>query len=268
MVDYLFGCSGWSYKAWIGPFYPVGSEPKEFLKFYSKAFRTVEIDSTFYSIPGKETVRRWVENTPDDFVFSPKVPRSITHDNRLLNVELLMEKFIDVIGDLGHKMGMILVQLPPSFSFQEGFERLGDFLDLLPEKFEFAVEFRNETWFNEDLYELLRGRKITMAWTEVPMTSNPGILTSDSVYLRLVGDRTIREENFGTIRRNRDGEMKMWSNRLTLAGDDIKKAYVYSNNHFQGFGPGTVNLFRKAMGMDEISFNELRRPGNNQTTLF
>lgn len=271
MTEYRIGCSGWSYKTWSGPFYPSGVKAGDFLRLYSKVFDTVEIDSTFYNIPPASVVSNWAKNVPDGFLFSPKMPGTITHDNRLANVEVLLDKFLESIMNLGGKLGMILIQLPPSFSYERDRESLRGFVENLPNELKFAVEFRHHSLFREDIYSLLENNGVTLAWSEIPMTGNPGVSTTTNAYLRLVGDRSIKDEDFGKIQKNRDDEMTRWSDKLKSVRDDVDLAYIYSNNHFQGFGPGTVNLFREKLGIPMIDWSGIQQEGNRgsgQRTLF
>lgn len=268
MVEYRIGCSGWSYQGWVGTFYPPGTVKNNFLTLYSKIFDTVEIDSTFYNVPSKAVIHKWYTSTPDDFLFCPKLPRQITHDNRLANVDLLLEMFMDRIRILGQKLGRILIQLPPSFSYENGFDSLREFIKLLPEDFYFAIEFRHNSWFRENIFSLLESKQMTLTWAETTYTKTPENLTTKDLYLRLVGDRSIREEDFGHLQKDRDSTISMWAKRIENRIDDIERVYVYSNNHFQGFAPGTANIFRRKLGLSELSFKDAIGTNNNQRTLF
>ncbi len=115
MTDWYLGTMGFSYSDWAGPFYPETLAQRNFLKHYSRFFNAVEIDSTFYGTPRMATVQRWMANTPDDFRFCPKTPRMITHDKGLRGAHLDMADFILVMRELGEKLGVILIQLPPSY---------------------------------------------------------------------------------------------------------------------------------------------------------
>src|SRR5512146_225954 len=109
------GTQGWAYDVWVGPFYPAGTRSADYLTVYARGFETVEVDSTFYAIPATKTVRGWAQRTPDDFVFSLKLPQEITHERRLRNVEDLTEEFFERARELGKKLGPILIQLGPDF---------------------------------------------------------------------------------------------------------------------------------------------------------
>lgn len=251
---YRTGCSGWSYKAWVGPFYPKGTAPKDYLSLYSKVFNVVEIDSTFYSIPGIETVKRWYDATPEDFEFTAKLPRTITHDRKLSNSEMQLKIFLDSIGKLGEKLRIILIQLPHSFNFENGNERFEKFTKSLPKDIKFAVEFRDSSWYSDEVRNLLSDLGVGLAWSDIPYTDPPEWITSQSLYLRLVGDRAISEGEFGKIQRSMDNRIKIWGERLSAHISDLEEVFIFSNNHYQGFGPGSVNLMRKELGLESLNW--------------
>ncbi len=257
------GCSGWSYKQWVGPFYPSGTQPSDYLKVYSKIFDLVEIDSSFYSIPDIRTVEKWKSSVPESFTFTAKMPQTVTHDLRLRNAVEEAIRFLNVMGTLGNKLSMVLIQLPPSLKFKEGYKSLKLLLEGLPSNFSYAVEMRHDSWFVDETFFMLRDNNASLTWSEIPYAKVPPVLTSDSVYLRLVGDRYINEEEFGKVQRERSKEIGFWSKELKEKEEMIKHAYVLSNNHFQGFGPATVNLFRRMSGLEPIDWT--KRTG--QTTL-
>lgn len=271
MKELRIGCSGWSYRAWVGPFYPPGTKLRDFLKLYSRVFETVEIDSTFYSTPADFVVRKWLDSTPDDFIFCPKMPGQITHDNKLKNVDVILEKFLGTMRKLKPKLGTILIQMPPSFSYDAGLDDLKDFLSLLPNDLEFAIEFRHDSLFNDTIYNMLGDHNVTLAWSEIPMAKNPAVSTTRQAYLRLVGDRSIKESEFGSIQREKSSEINHWAGILQERGDNIEKAYVYSNNHFQGFGPATANMMYRTLGLEERRFTRIQdfiQSQSGQKTLF
>ncbi len=263
-MDLRIGCSGWSYKGWVGTFYPSGARPADYLELYSRAFSTVEIDSTFYATPDAETVRKWYGKTPDDFLFAAKMPKVITHERRLSNVEIHLGYFLDSIGKLKDKLGAVLIQFPHGFSRQDGFEKLRDFLKILPTDIGFAVEFRHDSWFDEDVYSALSESGVALAWSEVPMTSSSTYLTTDTAYIRLVGDRSIDGKDFGTVQKDRSEVLEKWAIALKERRDVIDHTFVFSNNHFQGFGPATANFFRKAMGLNGIDWTAAMGRGNSE----
>src|SRR4030042_3573445 len=143
----LMGTSGWSYKEWIGPFY--SKTDRSMLQAYTKVFRTVEIDSTFYRYPSKGTVMGWTRYSPEEFVYTAKLPGLITHEKNLdlsKGVEEDLKVFVELMEPLylNGKLGCILIQLPPKFGFNP--EKLERFLEILPTQVNFAVEFRDKSW--------------------------------------------------------------------------------------------------------------------------
>ncbi|MDA4130772.1 MAG: DUF72 domain-containing protein, partial [Thaumarchaeota archaeon] len=167
LTKYHIGCSGWSYEDWVGPFYPKGSKAGDYLRMYSSVFDSVEIDSSFYRIPNQFMVSRWKKNTPENFLFSPKFPKKVTHDFKLQNVASTVSFFYKTMGSLGDKLGPVVLQLPPSFKYDKGFSVLEKFiaLDLNTSSFRHAIEFRHKSWFREDVYKLLESNHISFCWS-------------------------------------------------------------------------------------------------------
>lgn len=269
-MEVRIGCSGWSYRGWLNNFYPPGTKPGDYLKLYSRVFNVVEIDSTFYRIPKESMVNSWRNSTPDDFRFTAKLPQEITHERKLINSEEVLERFISVIRGLGSKLEYIVIQFPPSFSSRKGLEPLRSFVSVLPSDLKFAMEFRHRSWFTDNILSLLSDNGITTVWSEIEGLEPNRSLTSDSIYLRLVGDRSIPEDKFGTVQKDRSETIKSWSDEIMARKDEVKHAFVFANNHFQGFGPFTVNVFRQSLGMETVDWNlKMKRIApDNQRTLF
>ncbi len=264
------GCSGWSYDGWIGPFYPKGSNSSNFLKLYSKVFDTVEIDSTYYRVPNRNSVMNWERTTPANFLFSPKFPGEITHKNGLNVSSNMVSEFLEPMNILGKKLGPILIQLPAFITYQSSLNVLMDFMRHLPPEVRFAIEFRHESWFRQEIYNLLETYNISMVWSDIPMAKVPAIRTTDFVYLRLVGDRSIESKDFGVVKIDRNESILRWAKEINQVKDDIKNVFVFANNHYQGFSPATVNIFRKAMNMEPVSWssNVQSNVSENQRRLF
>src|SRR4051812_33736372 len=148
------GTQGWNYDAWVGPFYPVGTRAADYLSVYSRAFDTVEVDSTFYAIPPVKTVRGWYERTPPGFTFALKLPQEISHERRLRDAGAIAEEFFDRARELYDKLGPVLIQLAPDFGPAE-LPALANLLPTLPRDIKFVVEFRNRGWISEGVIALL-----------------------------------------------------------------------------------------------------------------
>jgi uncharacterized protein YecE (DUF72 family) len=163
---YYLGCPGWGIKSWIGRLFPAGTKHHDFLPRYAEVFNTVEGNTTFYALPTADVVERWRDSVPDSFRFCFKFPRTITHDKLLIDCGAEVREFIDRIAPLEHKLGTLMVQLPPRFGPAE-LPRLASFLDELPADFHYAVELRHDWFFaggaeEDDAVALLRERAIDL----------------------------------------------------------------------------------------------------------
>jgi uncharacterized protein YecE (DUF72 family) len=254
------GCSGWSYDGWLGHFYPSNLDRKDFLKYYSQVFDFVEIDSSFYNPPNVFMTKRWASLTPDNFRFTAKFPRSITHEKRLADPEKELRYLFDVMHPLPTKLLALLLQLPPSLTAKEGLKKLEALIHMLDPDFRYAIEFRHNSWFdNEDLFKLLSDNNICLVWSQLHAIQTPDVLTSDFVYLRFIGDRSIDERDFGRVQKDRTKELEMWADSVDRVKDKAKLAIVAANNHYSGFGPATANSFRKMLGLKEAVWEERKQ---------
>ena len=250
------GTQGWNYAAWVGPFYPSGTRPVDYLSTYSRAFDTVEVDSTFYAIPAAKTVRGWAARTPPHFTFALKLPQEITHERRLREAGDLLVRFLDVARELGPKLGPILVQLGPDFGPAE-LPGLAGFLPLLPPDLDFAVEFRQRGWINEGVLALLREHRVALALSDGRWIPRNVLLklaeqpTSDFSYLRWMGpDRSIVD--YSRIQVDRTKELAYWIDTLRGLTKRVKTAYGYVNNHFAGHSPATIRMLQEGLGMPVV----------------
>ncbi len=255
LLEVRVGCTGWSFGGWNGPFYPATMDPKDYLKHYAKSFDITEINSTFYRIPTQSMAAKWHADTPDGFVFTAKFPRVITHENRLRPGPYL-DQFLNAIRPLGQKMKILVIQLPPSLSFPEARVQLEKMSGHLPETFRYAVEGRHPSWFGEDSYRFLSERNMSLVWNEVDGVANPAPVTADFVYLRLIGDRSIPESQFGRMHLDRTALVQKWAERLAEAGKGVSLAIVMANNHFEGFAPVTANKMRACLGLEHVTWKD------------
>jgi uncharacterized protein YecE (DUF72 family) len=255
------GCSGWSYDGWLGHFYPSNLDRKDFLKYYSQVFDFVEIDSSFYRPPNLFMTKRWDRITPDNFKFTAKFPRSITHEKRLAaESEKELRYFLDMMRPLQRKLLALLIQLPPTLSANEGLKKLEALFDLLDPHFRYAIEVRHTSWFDsKKFYKLLFDSNICLAWSQLDTIQTPPELTSDFLYLRFIGDRSIDEKDFGTLQKDRFEELQRWSKEVIKLRDKARFAIVAANNHYAGFGPATANSFRKMIGLKEVVWEEMKQ---------
>jgi uncharacterized protein YecE (DUF72 family) len=209
-------------------FYPERCPARRWLEFYARHFDTVEVNATFYRLPTVKAVRGWVEQTPDDFVFTVKMSRYVTHIRRLQDLAAGLELFYDRIEPLvgTPKLGPVLWQLPPTFKRDD--ERLAAALERLPQG-RHAWEFRHQSWFADEVLELLRehGASLVLAH-DARRPLGPGELTTDWAFLRLHYGARGRRGNYS------ESELAGWSMRLRALG---VPAYVYFNNDWEGFAP-------------------------------
>jgi uncharacterized protein YecE (DUF72 family) len=249
------GCSGWSYEDWVGPFYPKGAKPKDYLKLYSSVFDAVEIDSSFYRIPNQFMVSQWKRNTPQGFTFCPKLPKKITHELKLQNTASTLTFFYKTLAGLGEKLGPMVVQLPPSFKYDKGMPVLTKFVGELKPAFRHAIEFRHASWFRQDVYKLLESSNVSLCWSINQYLETPNVLTSNFIYARMVGERDITK--FGETQKNRTSEMKDMSEKIKKMSGSADDAFIFFNNHFAGFGPESVNEYRRLSGLMEMDYSRL-----------
>jgi uncharacterized protein YecE (DUF72 family) len=266
-LQYHIGCSGWSYSAWLGPFYPSKLENSDWLRYYSQIFDYVEIDSSFYRMPSKFMVKNWAKKTPDNFRFTAKFPKVITHDKHLVDVNEEVYTYLSNMEPLQEKTIALLIQLPPSMQIVPGLQGLKDLVRILDGRFRYAVEVRHPSWFQDLAYNFFANNDICMVWSQLARMSTPPIVTSDFLYVRFIGDRSINEKDFGKIQKDRIVEMKQWADEIKQVesgkergrNKEVNLAMIAANNHYAGFGPGTANLFRKMVGLPELSWEDQLR---------
>ena len=189
------GTSGWLYPHWSGQFYPADLAGADRLPFYAERFSTVEVNSTFYRLPPVETVESWRAKTPDSFVFSCKISQYVSHRKKLKDPGLTLPPFLDRIRGLGPKLGPILVQLPPRWRVNE--TRLAAFLDVLPVDLRFAIEFRDQTWWTDAVFDLLRRHNAAFCHFDLAATKSPQEQTADFVYFRMHGPEEAYKGSYG-----------------------------------------------------------------------
>jgi uncharacterized protein YecE (DUF72 family) len=229
------GTSGWSYREWEGPFYPKGERNK--LAHYSKFFDTVEIDSTFYAYPSERMILGIIKSTPPDFVFSAKLPRLVTHDKALdleRGVKGDILRFLHLMKPLAEagKLGPLLIQLPPSFTYSEGLRKLHAFLDVLPTDVSFAIEFRDRSWLGkDDVVELLREWNVAITTVDEPLMPPDTTTTTDFAFVRWHG----RGERPWYDYRYRQEELQEWRKRVETIATKTQEVYGYFNNSFRGY---------------------------------
>ena len=216
----LAGTSGYSYKEWLGHFYPQKLPANEMLRYYGERFATVEINNTFYRMPAEGMLSRWCSEVPADFTFTLKAPRRITHDMRLRDAQSAVAAFAGRAAAMGDKLGVLLFQLPPFL--KKDLPRLRDFLDVLPPGTPAAFEFRNASWQDDEVYDMLRARGAMLCVTDTEEGDTPFVATAECGYVRL--RRTHYEER----------ELAAWAERI--AAQPLTCAYVYFMHEDEALG--------------------------------
>ena len=229
------GTMGWSYRFWTGNLYPEDHKPDEFLSDYSRHFDTVEVDSTFYRIPNKDTIMKWHDQTPPEFIFSAKFPRAITHEKMLRNCERELTRFLDSVSLLKSKIGPLLMQFPPWFG-PDNLLVLDEFLTGLPEEHRFVVEMRNREILNDKLYSVLKDNGVALAIVDPFMVTNKEV-TSDFIYIRWEGNRREVKGILGKVEVDRKSEIEKWAENITMFLDTSVEVFGYFSKYYSGYPP-------------------------------
>ena len=223
------GTSGYNYPEWKGTFYPDKLPAAKMLAYYVERFSTVEINATFYRMPNAKTVAGWATTAPAGFTYVLKAPQRITHFARLRNVDEPLRYFCDTAQGLGDKLGPLLFQLPPNF--KKATDRLGELLSKLPAAFRVAFEFRHESWFDEEVFALLRTYNAALCVADTEEGSTPAVATADFGYLRL---RAVEYS---------DADLKRWLETIERVGAGWRDAFVFFKHEDSGTGPALARRF-------------------------
>jgi len=239
------GTSGWVYPHWEGVFYPDELNPKKKLEYFSKRFKTVEVNYSFYHLPKSSTYKKWYSQTPGNFIFAVKASRYITHIKRLRGVKLAWKTFIRNALELKEKLGPILFQFPPSFKAgDENVKRLERFLEFIRGRasanLRFAFEFRHKSWCDEKIYNLLK--KHNAAWVIADSPNYPRFdeITADFMYIRLHGSKILFSSKY-TKKELKDlaEKIKKWKKN--------KDIFVYFNNDADGYAIDNAQVLIKEL---------------------
>ena len=236
------GTSGWSYADWEGSLYPEALPSASRLAEYVKHFATVEIDSTFYGTPRRSAVEKWREIVPEGFLFAAKFPQEVTHEKNLVDTRSEAETFVHTMQALEDRLGPLLLQLPPSFTV-EGMGVLEDFLSTLPQGPRYAVEVRHRSWLGSDLPALLREHGVALTLIDYPRMPRMEEATTDFAYIRWLGNRREFPEGHTHLKKNRDDDLRWWSDLVDRFLEQNRTVFAYANNHYQNHSPSTVERF-------------------------
>jgi uncharacterized protein YecE (DUF72 family) len=271
------GCQGWNYEDWVtGPaadetvFYPRGTRPAGMLRVYTRAYETVEVDSTFYAVPSAATVDGWHKRTPAHFTFALKLPQQITHEFGLRkgSADTLAE-FCDHARLLHDKLAAVLIQLPPQFeAVPENLRALEKFLPLLPRDMPFTIEFRHASWITDETLNLLASHRLPVALVEGEWIARRTLfrtvehVAADFAYIRFMGARDITR--FDIVQRPQDANLQLWSEAITRLSARATRVYAYFSNYYEGHAPTSANKLKRLLNQPVVAPADFE----NQPSLF
>lgn len=221
MISLRTGTSGYGYKEWLGRFYPEKLPASEMLRFYAQRFTTVEINNTFYRMPSPKVLEQWMGEVSDNFTFTLKAPRRITHIQRLVDCAENTTEFLRRADTLGNRLGPILFQLPPFL--KKDVARLQAFLATLPPGKPIAFEFRHDSWHDDEVHAGLENHGAMLCVTDTDEGETPFVTTAREGYLRL------RRTHYS------DDELATWAARIN-ATTGIERAWVYFMHEDEALG--------------------------------
>ena len=227
------GTSGYNYPEWRGSFYPEKYPTTKMLPYYAERFATVEINYTFYRTPNVKILSSWSAATPEQFKFTLKAPKRITHIARLKDCVELLRYFVDTAATLGPKLGVLFLQLPPYF--KKDLALLEAFLDNFPHNTRASFEFRHQSWLDDGVYALLKEKNLALCVAESEKLSTPVEITADYAYFRL------RDEGYTPA------DLKRWAQTILDKTSDCKDVFVYFKHEEAGKGPEFARVLLDAI---------------------
>jgi uncharacterized protein YecE (DUF72 family) len=225
-MNFWIGTSGFQYVEWKGTFYPEDLPTNKMLPFYAGRFSTTEINYTFHRIPASKTIDNWKLQTPEKFRFALKAPQKITHWSKLRDCADTLEYFCKVVTGLGERLGPVLFQLPPNF--KKDVDVLSSFLREFP-SMRAAFEFRHDSWFDQEVFDLLASRNIPLCIADTDALATPRQITADYGYLRL------RREDYTS------NDVKSWIEFIYEQTSKWQDSFVYFKHEESGIGPKLAN---------------------------
>ncbi|MEW6545138.1 MAG: DUF72 domain-containing protein [Nitrospirota bacterium] len=241
MARLLIGTSGWTYPSWRGTFYPEDLPSRQYLEFYAREFPTAEVNYSFYHLPKPGTYAKWAGQVPEEFIFSVKASRLITHTKRLKEVEELWETFVRNARSLGAHLGPVLLQFPPSFRCEQS--RLAAFLkEAGSSDVRLVFEFRHESWLVEEVYRLLSRHHAAFCIADSPDYPRRDVLTADFAYLRFHGRERLFASSYS------QAELAEEAKKIRRYLKDGLDVFVYFNNDAEGHAVSNARTLRKLLG--------------------
>jgi uncharacterized protein YecE (DUF72 family) len=236
-VKIFIGCSGWFYWHWRGIFYPEGNRTDSWFKHYVSNFDTVELNAPFYSWPKDATVRSWRRAAPENFRYSVKVNRLITHEKRLRRTGPLVRKFCEIETILQEKLGCFLFQFPPSYRYTRS--RLNSIIRQLEPGYRHAVEFRHKSWWRKIVFNAFEQRGLIFCSVSGPRLPSDLIKTADTLYVRFHGTSRWYRHDYSKE------ELAEWARKIRESG--AREAWIYFNNDREGFAIKNAKQLRRML---------------------
>ncbi len=233
------GTSGWHYDHWIGPYYPKELAPQKFLQFYAQDFNSVEINNTFYHLPSIKAVKQWTQTVDKKFLFSVKASRYVTHVKRFKDPKKSLKKFFAAIKPLSSQIGVILFQTPPSLKID--LERLETFINALPDTYRFAFEFRNSSWYQDEVYALLKKKNMGFCIHDFDDIASPETVTASFVYLRFHGPSGYYSGKYSLP------TLRKWAKKITQWAKEGKEVFCYFNNDQAAYAVKNAKELKKIL---------------------
>ena len=237
------GCSGWQYKHWRGNFYPADLPLKSWFEHYASVFDTVEINNSFYRLPEASTFAAWSARAPRGFLFAVKASRFLTHMKKLKEPEDPLDRFFRRARSLGRHLGPVLYQLPPGWKLDLG--RLEYFLMSLPRDVAQVIEFRDTTWYAQEVYALLERHRVSLCLHDMPGSATGRLRVGPCVYVRFHG---ASGRYNGSYPDDRLADWAQWLQEQARTGVDV---YAYFNNDVGGHAPRNALVLRRHMAAVE-----------------
>lgn len=235
------GTAGWHYDHWRGPFYPQDLPGKNFLAFYANRFKTAEINNSFYQLPKPKTLTAWRDQVPPGFVFSVKASRYITHMKKLKDGKTTVQPLINAVTLMGEKLGPILFQLPPKWRCNPG--RVESFISGLPEGFRYTFEFRDSSWFDPQVYEILKRHNAAFCIYELAGRTSPKEVTADFIYVRLHGPQGAYQGQYS------EAVLSGWAGAFSKWAGQGREIFCYFDNDEAGYAAQDALALREMLSM-------------------
>ncbi|TLV03264.1 DUF72 domain-containing protein [Dyadobacter luticola] len=234
------GTSGWSYKHWAGIFYPEDVKPADYLSFYAKRFSVSELNTSFYRLPLKSTVKKWVSMVPKGFLFCPKMSRYLSHMKKLNDPEEPLERFFKIFEPIKNHLGPILIQLPPGVQFHH--DVVSHFYGVVHEhysEYRFAMEVRHPSWFGEESIDLMKKNKITLVFAQSDRFPYHEEITAKDIFFRFHGPKDLYSSSYP------DSALKEYAQKFCDWSNEGHNVWAFFNNDVNG------HAFRNAAKLQE-----------------